>query len=244
MLEDEEKVREFREKINKVREYKDPYVVEKELRERLEKKEINLDEYTEEIKKLARFSREESFKDLKIKHLANHYYIPIVLSGKEKVDYIKHIIKTKSEVDFVKKLERHLASKNNGFEEFDWWMFSKIDEHLDEVYIPYYDPNNNVIRRFKPDFVFWLKRGNDYFVAFADPKGIQHMEFTHKVDGFKRIFGDITSPCVFKREQFRIRVLLFLFTKDKNRLSEGYRRYWHDNIDSILGTIQKISFHE
>ena len=189
---------------------------------------------------MARVSKEEIFKDLRIKHLSNHYYIPMVLSEMDKIKYIKHIIKTKSEVEFIKKLEKYLSSNNNGFKEFDWWMFSKIDEHLDEVYIPYYDPNNNVIRRFKPDFIFWLKRRNEYFIAFADPKGIQHTEFEHKVESFKRIFGDISSPHIYNREKEKIRVLLFLFTRDRNRLSENNRRYWHDNVGDFLDIIQKI----
>jgi len=35
-------------------------------------------------------------------------------------------------------------------------LFSKLDESLDEVYIPYYNPNMNKISRFYPDFIFWF----------------------------------------------------------------------------------------
>ena len=72
------------------------------------------------------------------------YYIPLILSEtnstEEKVSYIRHIIKTPSEVRFVEDLENYLAKEDNKFKEFDWWMFSKLDESLDEVYIPYYNP--------------------------------------------------------------------------------------------------------
>ena len=79
-------------------------------------------------------------KRLKIRYVANHYYIPVILSGeKEQIDYIKHIIQTPSEVKFLNELEDYLAKADNKFREFDWWMFSKIDESLDEVYIPWYD---------------------------------------------------------------------------------------------------------
>ncbi len=52
-------------------------------------------------------------------------YINLSESGDEKVDYIKHIIKTPSEVRFVNDLEDYLVKSDNKFKEFDWWMFSK-----------------------------------------------------------------------------------------------------------------------
>ncbi len=70
-----------------------------------------------------------------------HHYLPLLLSTREKIDYIKHIIKTKSEVKSIEDLERFL--EENGKLDVDWWLFSKIDEYLDEVFIPYYDPETN-----------------------------------------------------------------------------------------------------
>ena len=53
----------------------------------------------------------------------------------------------------------------------EWtWMFSKLDEITDSVHIPYYDNENNSLRNFKPDFVFWLCRANQYRIFFVDPK--------------------------------------------------------------------------
>ena len=118
-------------------------------------------------------------------------------------------------------------------------MFSKIDEHLDEVHIPYYDPDSHKIRKFKPDFIFWFNKGKDYFIVFVDPKGIEHADYQHKVEGFRRIFGEPTSPKVFKFDGFKIRVLLYLYTKDKNKVSEGYRKYWIDRIEEIFERVQQ-----
>ena len=118
--------------------------------------------------------------------------------------------------------------------DLDWWMFSKIDEYLDEIYIPYYDPENNQLRKFKPDFIFWIKKGNNYFIVFVDPKGIKHTEFEHKVDSFRKIFGEINNPKIFDHHEFKIRVLLLLYTQDKNRLGEGYRNYWSDDSKDIF----------
>jgi len=231
----EEEVNELKEKIEKVYKYIDPETRKDELKTMFERGEISIEEYTSEIEKLAKTSKEENFKDLKIKKIVNHYYIPLILSKKEKVDYIRHIIKTKSEVKFIEDLENYL---NNRDIDVDWWMFSKIDEYLDEIYIPYYDPDSNKIRRFKPDFIFWLKKGKDYYILFVDPKGIKHTEFEHKVDYFRKIFGDIESPKVFEFDGFKIRVYLYLYTEDRNKLSEGYRKYWIDEIEDIFKILQ------
>jgi len=80
------------------------------------------------------------------------------MAEQEKIDFIKHIIKHKSEINFINELDEYLKNKNNFFTKFDWWFFSKVDETLDEVYIPYYNPKTNKIDKFKPDFIFWLKR--------------------------------------------------------------------------------------
>jgi hypothetical protein len=214
-------------KIKKVINYPKKQEEEKMLKNKYGK--IPPEEYSklyEEISK--KYSKEESYKDLKIKYIAEHYFVPLILSTKEKIDYIKHIIRTKSEVDFINKLEAFIENNKNKLK-VDWWAFSKIDEYLDEVYIPYYDPESNTIRHFKPDFIFWLKKDNIYHIVFVDPKGITHTEFEYKVDGFIRIFGSTELPKTFDFENLKIRVHLWLFTDDKNILSEGYKKYWFDN---------------
>jgi len=78
----------------------------------------------------------------------------------------------------------------------------------------------------------------DYYILFVDPKGIKHTEFEHKVDYFRKIFGDIESPKVFEFDGFKIRVYLYLYTEDRNKLSEGYRKYWIDEIEDIFKILQ------
>ncbi|MEM5874807.1 MAG: DEAD/DEAH box helicase family protein [Candidatus Aenigmatarchaeota archaeon] len=229
---EEEEQKEIKEKINKVKNFPNK-MKEQELLEK-EYGKIPQKEYNKRLEEISRkYSQEESFKDLKIKYITEHYYNPLILSEREKIDYIKHIIKTKSEVEFIKKLEKFVKNNSDKLN-FDWWLFSKIDESLDKIYIPYYEPEANQIREFYPDFIFWFKRGNDYYIIFVDPKGISHTEFEHKVDGFKAIFESSDSPKVFNFENLKIKVFLCLFTEDKNLLSEGYRRYWFDNIEQIF----------
>ena len=198
------------------------------------------DEYDrkrERIKKEVVF--ESNHKKIRIKYVANHYYLPLILSDEEKIDYIKHIIKTPSEVKFINDLEQYLNEDRNKFNEFDWWFFSKLDESLDEVYIPYYNPDTNRISRFNPDFIFWLKRGNNYLIVFIDPKGIKHTDYEYKVDGYKIIFEENGGKKkVFNIGNLKVMVYMFLQTDDVNRLSQdGYRKYWFDNIDNVLANI-------
>ena len=80
--------------------------------------------------------RDESiFNELRIRKLLGHYYFPVVL-GSEKAHYIKHIVKVKSEVDFLDTLETWITENEEKLgEQWDAWMFSKIDESLDRICI-------------------------------------------------------------------------------------------------------------
>jgi len=227
-----EELEELKSKINKVLKYPKKQQEEKELKSKYGK--VPPEEYTKLLEEIReKYSKEEIYKDLKLKYIANHYYLPLILSTKEKINYIKHIIKTESEVKFISQLEDFIKNNQDKIK-VDWWAFSKIDEYLDEVYIPYYDPQTNSIQKFKPDFIFWIKNGKDYYIVFVDPKGITHTEYELKVDGFARIFEENKLPKTFKFENLNIKANLYLFTHDKNRLSEGYKKYWFDNPSVIF----------
>ena len=136
-------------------------------------------------------------KSLIIRYVANHYYIQIILSGEQqRIEYIKHIVQTPREIQFLNHLEDYVKQTDNKFNDFDWWMFSKLDESLDRVYIPYYDGMANRVREFKPDFIFWLQRKNQYFIVFIDPKGTEHTEYQRKLDGYAQLFMENQKPNV------------------------------------------------
>ncbi len=159
--------------------------------------------------------------------------MPVVLSEAEKADYIKHIIKTKSEIDFINQLEAYLKEEDNYFKQFDWWFFSKLDETLDEVYIPYNNPKTNRMDKFKPDFIFWLKKGTEYTILFIDPKGTEHTDAYRKIDGYSRIFeiGEQKESRDFLYNRFIINTKL-LFMPARGGIAgvpEPQRKYWFDN---------------
>jgi superfamily II DNA or RNA helicase len=224
----------------------------KNLKEFLEKvKEVNLiNKKEEKVYKLQLQLFKQGFKDqdlfsknfngIKIKYVPNHYYYPIILSEpKQKIDYLNHIIQEESEIKFIKELDEYLAEEDNLFnKKFDWWLFSKLDETTDEVYIPWYNPKTEKIERFKPDFIFWLSRGKEYYILFVDPKSITYTEYEHKVDWYKRTFEKGNHPQPFSFKNYKIRVILSLYCEEKKRVSEGeYQKYWFDNISKILEAI-------
>jgi len=198
-------------------------------------KSLQLKLFEEGIKDKDLFS--QPFNGIKIKYVPNHYYYPIILSEpKHKIGYLNHIITEESEIKFIKELDEYLMKENNLFnKKFDWWLFSKLDETTDDVYIPWYNPKSNKIEKFKPDFIFWMKekRNKNYCIVFIDPKGTEHTEAYRKIDGFKDIFENR----LFSHNGFNIKVKLFCKPKDKAYAIEKYKEFWLDDIHKILEAI-------
>ena len=169
--------------------------------------------------------------------VAQHYYLPILTSEDEKIEYIRTVIKVESEIRFLKKLTSYLEEPENKFKMMDWWLFSRVDETYDQVNVPYYNPPENKVLNFKPDFIFWLQKGSDYHIIFVDPKGTSRTEYEHKVDGFSELFEKEGRPLVFYYGGLRVQVHLFLFTTDTALLSDGYRRFWLDQVEGLLSGI-------
>jgi len=208
----------------------------KSIEEKEEKiKSLQFKLFEEGIKEQDLFS--QPFNGIKIKYIPNHYYYPIILSEpKHKIGYLNHIITEESEIKFIKELDDYLMKEDNLFnKKFDWWLFSKLDETTDEVYIPWYNPKSNKIERFKPDFIFWLKekRSKNYYIVFIDPKGTEHAEAYRKIGGFKDVFKNQ----LFFHNGFNIKVKLFCKPEDEAYAIEKYKEFWLDNIHKIVEAI-------
>lgn len=234
-----EKQREkIEQKIKQVLKYKEKDTKLAEIAQKIQQEPQKALEYTKEIEKISHEYAKESeieydHSKIKIKYISNHYYLPLALTEDEKKSYLLHIIKTKSEVAFIQELENYQQHDNNFFKQFDWWYFSKIDETLDEVYIPYYQPKTNRIEKFKPDFIFWLKKGNIYTILFVDPKGTEHTDSSRKIDGYKRIFTNNNVPITFEYNGLKVDVQLLLYTQKSNQVVDPYREYWFSQLDEI-----------
>ncbi len=236
------------EKIKKVLNFKEKDKKIQEITEKIQKEPQKAPEYVKEIENITQSSvKEESVsygnEQIKIKFLLNHYYLPVIISEDEKENYLMHIIKTKSEVQFLKELDEYLQKDNNVFKQFDWWFFSKIDETLDEVIIPYYQPKTNRMEKFKPDFIFWLKKGNNYTLLFVDPKGTEHTDGYRKIDGYSKIFEEEINGAKqsknFPYNGVTVNVKLLLKTTEGiAEVLENYKQYWFDNFKDFESKIK------
>jgi hypothetical protein len=116
-------------------------------------------------------------------------------------------------------------------------LFSRVDETVDDINIPYYYPIENRIANFKPDFIFWLKKENRYHIVYIDPKGTGRTEYEHKIDGFRALFEENRVPKVFHHQGMEVAVSVFLYTADRQYLADGYKKYWFDSIDQVLTSL-------
>ncbi len=156
--------------------------------------------------------------DAELLKLKEHYYTPLIKA--KDCDWLKHVVKVKSEIDFLQELQDQETTKTLQ-ENYDFWAFSKIDEHLDNLFIPYI--NNVAERRFFPDFIFWLQKGDTQIICFIDPKGIIISDYQLKADAYKLFKDKIFNPK--NNPHFKIKVVL-KFYGDKDRVGDNYRDYW------------------
>ncbi|MFP6024161.1 DEAD/DEAH box helicase family protein [Helicobacter pylori] len=148
--------------------------------------------------------------------LKEHYYTPLIKA--KNCDWLKHVVKVKSESDFLEELLKITETLQ---ENYDFWAFSKIDEHLDNLFIPYF--NNAAERRFFPDFIFWLQKGGTQIICFIDPKGSKHTDYEHKADAYQLFKDKIFNPK--DDPHFKIKVVL-KFYGNKDDVGERYRDLW------------------
>ena len=179
-------------------------------------------------------------KSIGIHHIKNHYYIPLIVPEEEKIDYFIHAINVDSEVEFINKLIKYLKDEKNIFASYDWWKFSKLDEHLDQIYIPYYNPKGNTMAKFKPDFIFWLQKGDEYTILFIDPKGPEYISGERKIDGFIDVFEEENGASKefyytdTSHGKFKVKAKLLLFhPKSTATSTKKYQKYWLDSLGNL-----------
>ncbi|WQS51565.1 DEAD/DEAH box helicase family protein [Helicobacter pylori] len=154
--------------------------------------------------------------DAELLKLKEHYYTPLIKA--KNCDWLKHVVKVKSESDFLEELLKITETLQ---ENYDFWAFSKIDEHLDNLFIPYID--NATERHFFPDFIFWLQKGGTQIICFIDPKGSKHTDYEHKADAYQLFEDKVFNPK--DDPNLKIKVVL-KFYGDKDDVGERYRDLW------------------
>lgn len=211
----------------------EPRTSKEEIKKRFENKKISLDEFTKQIEELATRDNFEILDNyLEYKVLEEHYYTPILF--KQDSEHFQHIIKEKSEIDFLDALKNYLAQDENNLKKLDWWYFSKIDQAIDKIGIPYFDSEVGEYRTFFPDFIFWLKKGDKYCLKFIDPHGVQFIgNSAEKIDGFNDFVTDLVK---LKNKNIATAEMYFYNEEDvPHGVDEFYRKYWTNNFDKIFG---------
>ncbi|WQW46834.1 DEAD/DEAH box helicase family protein [Helicobacter pylori] len=196
--------------VKKIQEVKEYAPLDKE---RIKIAQGEIDPYDTEKHK-----QNKTFKvdDAELLKLKEHYYTPLIKA--KNCDWLKHVVKVKSESDFLEELLKITKTLQ---ENYDFWAFSKIDEHLDNLFIPYID--NATERRFFPDFIFWLQKGGAQIICFIDPKGTKIAEYQNKADAYKLFKDKIFNPK--DDPNLKIKVVL-KFYGDKDDVGERYRDLW------------------
>ncbi len=198
--------------VKKIQEVKEYVPLDKEtLRTKIAQGEI--DPYDTEKHKQDKTFEVDGAELLKLKE---HYYTPLIKA--KNCDWLKHVVKVKSESDFLEELLKITETLQ---ENYDFWAFSKIDEHLDNLFIPYID--NATERRFFPDFIFWLEKGDTQIICFIDPKGSKHTDYEHKADAYQLFKDKIFNPK--DDPNLKIKVVL-KFYGNKDDVGERYRDDW------------------
>jgi len=100
----------------------------------------------------------------------------------------------------------------------------------------YYNPETKRISASYPDFVFWLRKKNEYTILFVDSKDTEHTDVDRKSDGYKSVFEENGTIKEFCYNGLKIRVKLSVIADDIARVPIQYRDYWSDRIGTMLET--------
>ncbi|MEA2099718.1 MAG: DEAD/DEAH box helicase family protein [Campylobacterota bacterium] len=199
------------------------------LKKQFDNGKITIDELMTETQKISLKTVKNS-NLVEIKNLKKHFYTPILMKDKNENDFFRNIVNEKSEIDFINNLEDYLEQKDNKLSAYDNWYFSKIQQVTDSIYIPYIDYEKSQVAKFYPDFIFWLKKDDEYIIKFIDPKGLNQgvHKTKDKLEGFEKIF--INDGFHKKYPTFKIELYLYNIERKKDELIDKYVEYDFDDI--------------
>lgn len=168
--------------------------------------------------------------------LKEHYYTPLVFD-KQDNQQITYAIKYKSEIQFLESLKKYLENPNNTLKDYEW-CFSRLIENVDSIFIPYFDKEKQNLRKFYPDFIFWLRHKKDkrYKILFIDPKGLEHeTNSRNKAQNFEEIFKTCTKTLEYNKCE--IEVDLFYYS-DKKDYGIELKPYVKASVEGIFKEIK------
>ncbi len=201
---------------------------EEELTKLLTEQKITPKEFGERYKNITNSNKlqlTDNFWGVSLYHIAEHFYHPIITAD-ENVNFLQNVINTPSECQFIDKLCKYWQENSKNFN--GQWIFSKLIDRLDKIYIPYTE--NGIARKFYPDFIFWILVDDVYHVIFVDPKGTAHNNAHFKCDGFNKTFPS-GKDYFYQGKKVIPKLLMF---NDSNLIPESYRHFWTNKISDIF----------
>lgn len=209
-------------------------VKEIKTKEQLQKENVP-EKYIDDILDFQKQKQEIIYKERYIisSKLQKHYYNPLVIYKKDdKNSKINFAISNESEKEFLDDLQEYL--KNDSFLQNYEWCFSKLVENQDEIYIPYFDEEEQKERKFYPDFIFWLKDkiSGDFNILFIDPKGLKvEANARYKANGFNNIF--LNSILKYQDKNIKVK-LIYYNKKGKYLVSNELKEFVKSSIEEIF----------
>lgn len=103
-------------------------------------------------------------------------------------------------------------------------------ENVDDIFVPYFDESVQEMRKFYPDFIFWIKTKDEFHIIFIDPKGLTHEQNPRdKLKGFQALFEG--KNLTF--ENTNVKVKLVYYNKQGSSY-EDFKNYVCSDIETIF----------
>ena len=200
-----------------------------ELKKEYENNKISLDEYTNKVLKYNSQKKNNVSiynSEIILLNIINHLYKPIIMTISNQTKDFKHIINVDSEKKFIENLNDYINSDD--YNKSLKWFFSKIDQTVDHIFLWYFNPKSNKYDKFYPDFIFWIKKDNNYDIYFVDPKGLQNVDYQFKIQGFCDLFEENNKSkkynYVSTNENYEVRFHLLL-VGDTTSVPDIFKKY-------------------
>lgn len=192
---------------------------EAELMQEVKQGKISIEDYTKAIKSSTDKSTQCYGYTLN-SNLSKHYYNPLIINENDKGSMV-YAIRHKSEIEFLQDLQEYIARQNNALKDCKW-CFCRLVENVDDIFVPYFDESVQEMRKFYPDFIFWIKCKNEFSIIFIDPKGITiaPQNAIDKVRGFREIFENI--DLAYDGQKVRVRLVYYNKERDYDKNLQAY----------------------
>lgn len=140
-------------------------------------------EKAKEEERLPKFERLRQ-DDLEVVYIPFHLYNPLLYLAKKNMEIvISPVALNESEVQFVKKLNKHIENHLAYFEDKELYLI----RNRSKKGIGFFDDAG-----FYPDFILWLIADNKQYITFIDPHGMTRGAISsNKVQLYKRLRNDI-----------------------------------------------------